>query len=398
VLAERSSDIHAAFAIALERGRDHLRLDAGLSYAVGGSYIPLDGRQVHITLGADCMDPEAASVRDALLTTLDELAGQGPTAEELEWDRAQMLRTFSDPAAIISSIDSNARDLLAGVDPASAETIIRERDELTPQSIAEATAAALESLLAIVPVGVLPSGDRFTDYEVGDRAQVEGTHHAATEDARAMGETSQMILGADGITYLEPTQDYLLTVRWDDCLGIIPMLSGTISVVSRHGPSIRVYPYRYEHGDTIPGHVARMVPGDRFVPLTDRERVLQPIVQRELGRPEIANLDREIDALPAILTWDEQLLHLAQVVHDGLLGLFVLTDARALYVPAGLPQDKFREYQRAVLGPPAVKGTFRKRLVLATPDGEVELQQVAPPGRMDQLVAAMSQQPAGVQA
>jgi hypothetical protein len=225
---------------------------------------------------------------------------------------------------------------------------------------------------------------------VGDRESVMGTQYPPTDVARGMGDSSHLTVGGEGITYFEPTEAYTLTIRWDDCLGVVPLLSGTVSVVSRHGPSIRIYPHRYERGDTIPPYIAQMVPRDRFVPLTDRERALQPIVQHELGRPEIANLDREIDALPAILTWDEQVIQLAQVVVDELLGLFVLTDARAIYVPIGLQQDKFREYQRTVLGPAASRGTFRKKLVLTTPDGDLEMQNVAPPGKLEQLVAALS--------
>ena len=385
VLTERSSAVHAGFLIGLERARDRLRIDAGLSYAVSGSYVPLDGVRVHITAGADCMDREAATVRDHLLATFDELASEGPTEDELAWDRAQVRRAFEEPTAVLGTLDSTARDILAGVEPTSAREIVQEREELTPAAVAEAMATALESLIVMVPSGVAGGGDRLADYDTIDRQVVSGPRHPPTEDARAAGETSELFAGADGITHLVPANDHVVTLRWENCAAAIPGLSGSVLLIARHNTSATVYPYRYERGDDVLAAITSGVPRERWVPMTDRERALQPIVQGELGRPELAHLDREVDALAHLLTWDEQLVHLAEARQGKVRGLLVLTDARVIFLFFGAT-DTLVEKRLADLAPPQVKGTFKKRLTIADSENELELGEINPPGRLAAIV------------
>jgi hypothetical protein len=219
---------------------------------------------------------------------------------------------------------------------------------------------------------------------------VSGPRHAPTDDARAAGEGTELFAGGEGVTHVLTANNHVLTVRWEDCVAAIPGLSGSIHLIARQNGAITVYPYRYTGADDIVAEISHGVPRDRWVPLTDRERELQPIVRAELGRPELAHLDREVDTLAHLLRWNEQLVHLAEAWQAKTRGLLVVTDARVIFLFLGL-SDTFVEKQIAGLEPPKVKGTFKKRLTIADSESEIELGEFSPPGRFNAVVERLRQ-------
>jgi zinc protease len=381
-LAPRSSALSVGFGIAAERAHERLRRDAGISYSATASYLPLDSATVHVMLHADCKDHNAAQVRDGLVTVLEDLAEHGPSAEELERDLELTRRARAEPNAVLGLLDYSARELLYGRELPSAEELDRERRELTASDIAAAVAEAMDRLLVLVPNGTDRDTKRFTEFKASRTPPVEGAVYGPTDLRRSLGDTEILIVSAEGVTATDEAGSDSLTVRFTDCVGFIPLVSGAATVVDRSGAWLVLNPRLYRRGHEALARVREAVSERVVVPFTDRERELAPIVEEQLG-DDVARIPSEVDALASVVTPDEQVTLLTGAAWDGQYGLVVVTDRRLLfYAMAG---DKLVEYPRASARA-EVKGRFRrKRLEVAADGARHELTLINPPAQLDRL-------------
>lgn len=381
-LARRSAAIHVGFAIAAERAHERLRRDAGLSYSVVPSYLPLNADTVHLLLNADCEDHNAGLVRAELLTVLDDLASNGPTAEELERDLELMRRSRAEPTSVLGLLDYTARDILFGSEPMTAEELDRERQELTPGEIAAAVAETVDEMIMLVPVGTERDTARFAEFRAARTPPVQGSIYRPTNLRRSLGDTDILVVSPEGVTSAEDLGPEQLTVRFSDCVGLVPLLSGAATVVDRSSAWLVVNPHLLERGDEALAAIRAGVPDDVVVPLTDRERELAPIVTEQLGE-DVARIPREVDALATVLAPDEELTVLAGAAWDGEFGLVAVTDRRIVFY--AMAPDTFVEYPRAVTRA-EIKGRLRgKRLVVTSDAARHELTLIHPSTQLDRL-------------
>jgi hypothetical protein len=388
--SQRGTPLHAAFLIALERARARLRYEAGLSYALVGSYVQLDGRLAHLVLSADCKDQEAARVRDELLRILDELAEHGPTEDELEWDRAMFERQVRDPQWVPAMLDARARDSLAGVESPTHDELLRERAELTADDVAEAVAQALKSLLVLVPTGVpMGRGRHLAAYAPEDKELIDGLRYVVTKEWQQWGENSELVVGGRAFSYLWDSRAECMSWSFDDCVAGLRRLSGGLTVVGRNGSSVTIHPHRYEGGFQALRTIESALGQERLVPITDRERELEPVVRHELGA-RLGRVALEVDLLANVLAETEELRRLAEARRDKQIGLLAVTDRRLLFLFWGLHDRDLLEKPLDGSTAFAVKGLLEKRLVVTDSSGTTEFRDVAPNGRLQDIARLLS--------
>jgi zinc protease len=391
LVAERSTPLHAAFAIGVERAHASLRSGAGVSYSPSGSYFPLTGELAHVVLNADCRDQDAAQVQDELLAILDALAENGPTADELEWDRTMLERALQDPRWAPPALDSRARDVLFDVESPSRSDLIRKRHELTPESVAEAVAAALDSLLVLVPEGVTrPSERSLTTFAPEYKELIEGQRHPLTTQWEQWGATHEVIVGAEGFSYVSKDGSDFMSWRFDDAVAGIRQLSGALTVVARDGSWITVFPHRYLAGEKAVAQIEEALGDERLVPISNRAREMRPKVEEQLG-DRIRRVPQEVDLLEDVLGAEEQPRALAEARRGHQVGLLTVTDRRVLFLFWGTNERELFEKPLASISGAEAKGRLlKKKLVISHDEGAVEFEAVQPDKRVGEIAELLS--------
>src|SRR5262249_2158090 len=82
-LPTRPTALPVALSLLAQRLYQSPRQRRGLSYDACATYLPLTRDLAHLTLGADCLDQHAVSVRDQMLEELSRLADDGPGSADL---------------------------------------------------------------------------------------------------------------------------------------------------------------------------------------------------------------------------------------------------------------------------------------------------------------------------
>lgn len=384
----RSTMIHAGFLIALERAHGRLRRDEAVSYAPGGTYLPLDGRVVHMTLGADCKDQDAGLVQDELLKILDDLGEHGPTQKELEWDRSMLERTLSEKTWAHSALDIGARHTLMGIESPDRNQLLREREELTPASVAKAVADALESLLVLSPPTAPKTGIRpRVEYSADNTELVEGTRYVPSSKGREVGQTGDLVVGESGLSHVAGVSHDVMSWLFDESVAGIRLVSGGLTVVGREGSWLTIYPHHFKSGDVALSTIEAGLGDERIVPLSARESELQRVIVGELG-DLIALLGPEIDGLPGILGDTEEIRSVASALRHQYRGVLAVTSARLLFIFQRNGEKELFEKPLSGISV-AQKGLRTKRLVVSHDGETTEFNAIEPRGRIQEINAAL---------
>lgn len=387
--AARSSAINAAFSIASERLHQQLRREEGVTYGTGGGYDPIDPETAHVVLSADCQNRDAGKAQDHLLAILADISEGGATVEELAWDRDQTHRSISDPQGAPSRLDAAARDRLLGAPSLSADELIAERESLTPESIGEAMAAALETLIVLSPAPVPASNPlgNFAQLDSLRSPPVKGTERGPTAQWAKWGEKSRLVLASDGISRVESSSSS--TVRYEDCVGRLLGVSGTITVVASTGEAVGIPAGMYEGGDEIAAEVEAAVSDHLKVPLNPTEAELREIVEAELPKYVIGLVPRELDVLAPFLSSDERVIHLAFCTRGVQAGLLALTDQRLFFMFRGSKIDDLFEAKIEDIVELKVRGVLSKRMVVRTDEAVETLEGFQPTKRVKEIEEAL---------
>jgi zinc protease len=401
-MGNRSAALHCGFNTWIDRAVARLRRLEGMSYAPAGAYDVLDGRRVSLFVTADCRRGDVPTAERLLLSIADELAGAGPTADELADNVRKLEEWVSHPDALASRLDWHARDELHGVDAMSAAGLLAERRRVTSEDVARAMSEPLTSLLV---VGALfPEGSdqqRLPRLDRGDPPAQRGRTFRSTAQWRAFKVDMTVDLGDEGITYRQRyTQKHLpgeqsTTVLFADLVAGVEMPSGALTLVSRWGIELTLHTERLERGDELFARLEQELGEDRLIPLSEVQRRVVEEVHEALSFGQRGALGGEIDRLPAILGEREAIRLMATAKRrndrgEKESGLVVVTDLRALYMFAGPGNTDIREFpRRASIA--TTSGVLRKKLVIEHERVHVELTEFEPSDALQATYDLMSQ-------
>ncbi|MEW6225961.1 MAG: hypothetical protein AB1627_15155 [Chloroflexota bacterium] len=219
-LAPRGADAVIALSGAARRAREVLRFERGLVYDVRSDYEALDADTAHCLLGADCDAGQAPVVAVSLMRTLDEIAADGLSADEIARERRGYLDAISIPQSGMGFLDGAAQRVLAGRPIEQPDEITAEYEAVTPGATAKAMRTALETVLLRSP-GNPPPGRPWRHYPEASTRFVDGKDHRPIGwPLQNRKRKDRLVVGSDGVTW-SSGQGQMLTVRYDDCVAYI---------------------------------------------------------------------------------------------------------------------------------------------------------------------------------
>ncbi len=153
LLGERSAALRLGIGVLIELVTATARHERGLSYDVGLAIArPGPGRH-HAVVTVDARQGTAGDVAQILWEAVRKLAASGPTLQELADECAAARAEFADPRNLGGLLSAGADELLFDYPDIPTEELLREYAAVTPEDVAAALTATLDSALVVVPDG-----------------------------------------------------------------------------------------------------------------------------------------------------------------------------------------------------------------------------------------------------
>jgi hypothetical protein len=229
------------------------------------AYEARDAAAAHVLAVADGLKESHGKLAARFIAEVEKLATAPVGADELDQVRRKMRAGQKEPGRRASMTVGAAINSLIGRAPINLAELERQIDELTPESVREAAAEALDTALFMLPIGQTPDGTRYRNAPDSSLTQVEGR---TLRSADFPVNRERLILGADGVTHIRGPQ--LVTVRFDECEALQTWPDGARVLFGRDGFNLRVEPTLWDDGGMIPALIDREVPASRAVPMPDR--------------------------------------------------------------------------------------------------------------------------------
>ncbi len=260
----RTSTSTTIFRIALNRLHTQVRLDKGLTYEIGYSRDPLTAARAHNAIWLTCLQDQASAVRLELMQTLDGMAKQGPTQQELDEDMAAFLRHGSDPDSRIQDVASTAQYELVGMPAVGYAGLIEERRVVTAEGCAAELRQMLDTAILVSPADSGNPPARFKPYPIYSTHAVAGRTFKNAKD-KPWQKSERLVIGPEGISILSK-DDLAVTVRWSECVALLGEKNQARVVIGADGFTVRVAPDRWRDGGAALALIESSVPPALRVP------------------------------------------------------------------------------------------------------------------------------------
>lgn len=350
--ADDFEPVRTVLAVARNRLYDRLRRDCAMIYDVRQRHSVVGAGGLHAVLSVDHRIEQARQVRDTVLETLRELAADGPTAEELDFEADQTRRYAEDPTATDARLEDAALDELHGTEPLT-DPLASVR-ELTPARCAEALTRAMAT--AIVQAAdelddVPPGLVRYRTGTLDGPAPDGGRTFHELEETECVHRPCTVTVTGDALFWQAGDGSGSWLLPAGEITGIVREAGDSHLVYTIEGNPFDVSPLAFQDGDALREALVGLVGADRVVPLDARGRRVEEAGERDLTRREL--LTEELYRLSRDLYEDEELVLLGEVEDQDGPALFAVTDRRVIlhYVARGAEGDSNyrRETARADL-------------------------------------------------
>jgi hypothetical protein len=400
LVGPRSVSLAAGTAIAGNRLRDRLRMDAGVSYQPEASYRPLDAELANATIIADCRDLHATIVRDGMLDTLNDLSSRGPRREELSARAHDLERAQSDQVDLHRQLDVCVVDELLGSPVLHGEALLDEVRAATPTAVAHALEQAMREAIVIAPENTPAPPAPFVPHKprLHDPLPVPSyrSRIASLPVARRM--TADWRAGDAGVSVVEPGGEHL-TIRWDECEAVLCGADRTVTIIARDGSWMEMNLSRIRDAPEFLSLLRSQVPDDLFVPIDDDAPGWLAVEQAsgDLRHGWVAGA--ELRMLKEGLLPGERIERMAQG-KVGVLkaGVLAVTDRRLIFVRAGVVEsgNQVLEIPRGSITSIAARGGHRMvggaTITVSTRDGETRFTEIVPRERAVEIARLLSAQ------
>lgn len=201
-----------------ERIEEELRHRRGIAYSVQSDRLPVDADRRVVLVTSDVRAGHEGVAAELLWREVQRLADEGPTDDELTYQRALVESYVGDPRAAIDQVRSQAECLLIGVPVLSDEELRRAAQTLTATEVQQTARAIRDSAVLVVPESAwalpgLPRGEQWSTDVVAGRTFERRHLSEAPRGAR-------LVVGPDGVTLLLD-RSRRITVRYADVAGMV---------------------------------------------------------------------------------------------------------------------------------------------------------------------------------
>ena len=383
--------------IARERLVDRLRRECALVYDVDQGHGVVGPGRLHVRLSVDCRDEHAEVVRDTLLGTLDDLAADGPTAEELAFATEQTRRYLDDPAMLEGRLADSALDELHGLTPIIDEEVLEAVQALTPERCAEAMRRALPTRLVMAPASLAaPTPSGLADYAIGDpdAPPLEGRTFREHDETECTRRPCEVVVGDGALHWRAGDGSAEMRIVFDEVMAVVREAGDSHTAIRADDLTFELCPLAFHEGDDLRAAIVAGVGEERVIPLDERARRVEELGARQLRR--LPMLTEELFRVSRDLTDEEVLVHMAEAEDLDGPGLLTLTDRRLIwhYVERGAEgdEDDFRVLERADVTAAQADLTDGEGVLRLTVDGADEpivIDRITPPEAAARLAEAL---------
>ena len=387
----RSSALSVAMTIAGERIHRSLRLDRGLIYDVTGESLHMTADLTHASHHLGCRDEDAVTVQDALLAIYDELAGDGPTEQEMERDRELFRTAMADDESAPGGLDYLAMNELFGAPVLYKEDLLAEHEKVTPAAAAQALAAALETALVLAPEVTPKPARALCDYPWHSKRVVDGKTYRP-RGLRNRGK-AKLIVGEEGLTWFGSDPDRPATVLFSECVAAVHEEGGALTVIDRDMTSIQVHRAQWRGGDEVLRAIEAALPERLFIPAEDEaDRRVASVESVAAEKLPSRTYEAALAELAQRLEDGERLITLAEAARGWRFGMLAVTDRRLLFASQtirGEPGEVVEHPRASIERADGSSGLRHGKLRVAVDGGWVEFTDVDPKERAAELADAL---------
>jgi hypothetical protein len=264
LVSDRSYAPYAAAYILQQRLTQVLRHEHGLSYDVQLASEDVGRDDVHWWVAADALPEQTPMAAHMLMATLEALVAGGCTAAELEGYHRLVQDQVQQPGAQVAILQRQARALLDGLPPRSAEETGRLAAAVTMQDVAAATRALQASMIVATP-GLVPAVQgRMGELPRWSRTAVSGTEHQPVAPGLALTLTT----AADGVMVTDASGNQV-TVRYGAVAALVRWNDGRHSIIGDDGFSIMLDAAEWRDGARVIAGILACVPGNLVIPVDE---------------------------------------------------------------------------------------------------------------------------------
>jgi zinc protease len=390
--SERTLAFRIGLNVLTHRIQDRLRYELGLTYSVEAVFVPLNAERVHVVIVSDATDQNAQRVATEMLVSLEALAEEGPTEEELEDELADARRYASDRSELPSHLFYAAAQHLFGATWEGSAKHLEEQERLTAAEVASAIETARRSLLALVPEsvgeleGLSPYPLSAPEVFTGRRFRPRGLR------LRPAADDPKLVLGEEGVMIEGPGSR--TAVRFDRCVAALRYQDGSRTLLSEDGFYLIVEPALWKGGAEIVAELDARVSPEVVVPvnpaLIEQAESVERRAAEDLKRRWVVS--DELEQLPSRLEPGEEIVTLCEAAKGMRAGLLVATDRRVIFF-AIIRRETWLEFPyetvRSVDGSEGVRGVRDATVTIRTADEKLKFTGVVPRERAPELAAAI---------
>lgn len=264
VISDRSFAQYAATYVLQRRLTRVLRHEHGLSYDVGLASEDVGRDEVHWWLAADALPEQTPMAAHMMMATVEALADGACEDEELGSYQRLVREQAQQPGASVAIMQRQARALLDGRPPRSAEETSQLLAEVTVKDVMVAARALQESMIVVTP-GLVPAVQgRMRELPKWSRATVSGTEHQPVVSGRHVTLTS----ASDGVMLSDRSANHV-TIRYAAVAALVRWNDNKFSLIGDDGFTILLDAAEWRDGPSVVGEILRHVPGNLVVPIDE---------------------------------------------------------------------------------------------------------------------------------
>lgn len=335
LLAPRTTELSMVASIAVERARHRIRHEEGLSYLIDMSWEPLTATVAHAVFMCDCQEGRERSTALLLRNVLEELAGAGPTEEEVSRELDSRRTRYTDPAGITPLLFHRASDELLGKSPTTTAELLLEAERATTERLRTALEDAMESALLLTRDERPRADERWSVYPAFSPVALPGRLFTPARplSQRLRRPKVRLHASAEGLTFVTPQKEYV-TVRFADC-AVAERWPGTARVlIGADSSRLVIRPAEWHRGEDLLQLIEEHLPEDRVVPMnpTVEERA------EALAQNSERRLRADIESTAEHVNFGEVILHATRATYGEAEGTLLLTHERLIFTFAREPR------------------------------------------------------------
>jgi hypothetical protein len=266
LLGERDPALAAAADTLGARVRGRLRMTEGVSYAAGGNYERLTREVAHVLVGVDCLPEHAVQATNGMIAEIAAFAEKGPTGEEVDSFRRQVLSAKEHAYASLGAAVGAARDHAFG-QPIDEAAIDARVESLEPVDVQDAFVQALDRSVLLVPRNVTVNDARYTRAPTYSTDVVDGRSLRPDRTVPPSRDRDRLIVADNGLSLVD-ANGRALTVRFEHCVCLARWSDGVQELYGLDGFRLRFVPDDWMDSAAAVAAIEAGVARDVVVPIT----------------------------------------------------------------------------------------------------------------------------------